>query len=173
MEKKVTTHVTKGLVIALIFIVLDLVLFFAGLKLESWVGWVTALLTIGAYIWACISYANEMNNAVTFGNVFAHGFKTSAVVACIFFLYTLLFLYVIAPEFIDQVMQKQIEEAEKAGSMQEINEDAMALGKKIGKIMALVVSIIGTLFIGVIGSLIGAAIAKKNPPTPFSTQQPS
>lgn len=170
MENKPTSHVTKGLIIALFFIVLDLVAQFAGFKFDTWYSWTSSLLMIAAFAWAAISFANQMNNRVTFGNAFAHGFKTSAVVACIMFVYAILLVYVISPEMIDQMMEKELEKAAAQGKDvsegMEGNED---LVKKIVKVTMLAGTLIGTLIVGCIGSLIGAAIARKNPPTPFQT----
>ena len=173
MEKKVTSHITKGLIIALVFIILDLVAVFTDWRLHNWYGIVTGLLMLGAFIWACISYANEMNNAVTFGNVFVHGFKASAVVAVFMFVYALLLVNFISPGIIDAIIEKSIEEAQKDGKFNsdisdEELERGMELGRKIGKIGFYAGSLLMTLVIGAIGSVLGAAFAKKNPPTPFS-----
>jgi hypothetical protein len=172
-NKTVTSHITKGLIIALVLIVIDLVAMFTDLKLQSWYGWVSGCLMLAAFIWACINYANQMNNAVTFGSVFGHGFKTSAVVACFFFVYTLLVVYVIAPEFIPKMMEKQMADAEKAGKLPpNISDEDLERGKqmalKFAKIGALAGSVLVTLIVGAIGSVLGAAFARKNPPTPFS-----
>ncbi|HYC27643.1 MAG TPA: DUF4199 domain-containing protein [Chitinophagaceae bacterium] len=172
-NKTVTSHITKGIAIALILIVIDLVALFTDLKTQSWYGWINLGLMLIAFIWACISFANQMNNAVTFGNVFVHGFKTSAVVACFLFIYSLLFVYVIAPEFVTNMIDKQWDEAERTGKLpssmsSDDVEHAKEIGKKFGKMFVLAGSLLGPIIVGAIGSLLGAAFAKKNPPSPFS-----
>lgn len=169
MEKKVTSNVTKGTVIALILIVLDMVSSFADFKYATWYTWIPSLLLIAAIIWACISYANQMENAVTFGNVFAHGFKTSAVVACLVFIYTLLAIFIIFPEMKDKALEMAAIQMDKQGNNmpEETKEQALKFTEKIFVPVAIASAVLGTLIVGVIASLLGAAVAKKNPPTIF------
>jgi hypothetical protein len=168
MENKITTPITKGLIITLIGAVLDLIAGFAHIKFEDWWRWVPSIVTFGAIIWACIYYANQMEHNVTFGNIFADGFKTSAVVACLSLIYFILSVYVIFPESREILMQKAREKMEATPN---INSEQVEQGMEFYKRSFLTLSIIGiilvTLFIGVIASLIGAAVAKKNPVTPF------
>ncbi len=172
MEKKITTHIEKGILISLILCVVDLVGHFTKIYLENWFMGVSTVLTVGAIIWSVLLYGKQMNNDVTFGNLFAHGFKTTAVITCIMFVYTLLSAYVIFPDFIDQVVEKGLADARKQGTVSE--ED---LSKNIGMIKNITTItifagvVLGELIIGAIASLIGAAVAKKNPQTPFSQPQ--
>ncbi|MBI1781922.1 MAG: DUF4199 domain-containing protein [Sphingobacteriales bacterium] len=113
MEKKVTSHVTKGLILALVLIVVDVAATVLNIKYETWFKWLPTLFFCIVIIWACINYANQMDNNVTFGNVFVHGFKTSAVIACIMVLYVILSIFVLFPDQIDKVLdvaRKQMEE---------------------------------------------------------------
>ena len=48
MEKKVTSHITKGLVIALILFVLDIIAGFAHFKFATWWRWIPSI-----YITCC------------------------------------------------------------------------------------------------------------------------
>ena len=172
MEKKITTHIEKGILISLILCVVDLVGHFTKIYLENWFMGVSTVLTVGAIIWSVLLYGKQMNNDVTFGNLFAHGFKTTAVITCIMFVYTLLSAYVIFPDFIDQVVEKGLADARKQGTVSE--ED---LSKNIGMIKNITTItifagvVLGELIIVAIASLIGAAVAKKNPQTPFSQPQ--
>ena len=169
MEQKITTHIVKGILISLMLIVLDLVSQFADFKFEQWFGWTSFAITIGLLIWATVTYGKEMNNNVTFGNLFAHGFKTTAVVTCIVFVYTILSVYIIFPNYIDQLIQKGMEEAAKSGQqMPETTGEGMEMAKKITTLIVLAGVVLGELVIGSIGALIGAAIAKKNPKDPFA-----
>lgn len=171
-NKPVTSHLTKGFIIVLIMVVLDLIAGFAKIKYETWFTWIPTIILCVALIWACISYANQMNNAVTFGNVFAHGFKTSAVVACIMVLYTLLSIFVIFPETKEVAIEKAREQMEKNPDMPESAiEQGIEMTRRLFVPFAIGASLLGTLIVGAIASLIGAAVAKKNPPSPF--QNPS
>lgn len=167
-ENKIISHITKGLVIAAVYIIIDLAANFAGIKLENYYGWIMMCLLIGAIIWSCIHYGKQMDNNVTFGKVFVHGFKTSAVVSCLLFVYSVLLFYVISPELIDQMVAKGIEQAEKRG--QDIPEDSKGIMTKMTKVFVLVGAILGPLILGCIASLIGAAVAKKRPINPLTQQ---
>lgn len=167
-ENKVTSHLTKGLIISLILVVLDLISGFAKFKFEDWFTYIPTIILAAALIWACISYANQMNNRVTFGNVFAHGFKTSAVVACIMIVYTLLSIFVIFPETKDMALEKAREKMEENPDLPEdAVEQGIEMTRRLFVPFAIGASLIGTLIVGVLASVLGAAFAKKNPPTPF------
>ena len=171
METKITSHITKGLLLALVLIILSVVSHLMKFDLESWFGWVNIIIFIAVIIWAVILYGKQMDDNVTFGNLFAHGFKVTAVTICIVFVFTVLSVYVLFPETIDQFMQKGIEEAKKQGK---ITDEQIQQGGDMMKKIITISKLAGSLFInavlGAIGSVIGAAVAKKNPQSPF--QQP-
>ncbi len=171
MENKVTSNVTKGLIISLILIVLDLVAGFAHFKYASWYRWTGNLVLIAAIIWACISYGAQLNNQVSFGNIFAHGFKTSAVIACILFLYVILSVLVIFPGTKDEVLEQARKQMEAKGNLTDDQVNmALEWTKKSFWPITIAAVVLGTLILGVIASLIGAAVTKKKPSTPFEQQ---
>lgn len=171
MKSKVTSNVIKGIIIALVLVLLDVTATLGNFKYEKWYSFIPSIILIGAIIWACISYANQMDNHVTFGNVFAHGFKTSAVVACIFFIYTLLAIFVLFPEMKEKALEMALTQLESQGNMPEdAKEKALQITDKLFVPIQVAGAVLGTLIIGVIASLIGAAVAKKNPVTPFGNQ---
>lgn len=171
MEKTITTHITKGIVLALVLIVLNLIGHLLNIDLEQWFGWVNFAIFIIAIIWSVNVYGTQMNNNVTFGNLFGHGFKVAAVAIGITFLYTLLSIYILFPDSIERIMQKGIEKAVQEGKMtSEQAQQNSAMMKKIITISILAGSVFINALIGAIGSLIGAAITKKNPQDPFANQ---
>ena len=172
MEQKVSTPVQKGLIISLVLIVFGLVLYFTNQYMNKTLSYLQYVILIAGIIWSCNIYAKQMNGNVTFGNVFAHGFKTTAFVAALMAVYTLLAVKFIFPEMMDKIMEAARQEMLKAGQM---SEDQIDQGIEMGKKFFVPFAIGGIIFffalVGAIGSLIGAAIAKKNPKDPF-TQQP-
>jgi hypothetical protein len=168
MENKITTPITKGLIITLIGAVLDLVAGFAHIRYETWWRWIPAIITFGLIIWACVNFSNQMQHNVTFGNIFAHGFKTGAVVACLSLIYFLVSIYLIFPETKEISLQKARENME---ARQNLTSDQIDQGMEFVKRSYMTLSVISivlfTLVVGAVASLIGAAIAKKNPVTPF------
>ena len=171
MEKKITTHITKGIVLALMLIVIDVIASVAGFKFETWFKWLPTLFFCGVIIWACINYANQMDNNVTFGNAFGHGFKTSAVAACIMVIYALLSVFLLFPEQKEQAMEVARKQMEEKGNIPQSSIDqGIDFAKRLYIPFAILGVVIGSLLVGAIASLIGAAIAKKNPPSPFQQQ---
>jgi len=170
METKITSHIIKGLLLALVLIVISVIGQLAGLILQSWYGWISIVVFVGGIIWATIYYGQQMNNNVTFGNLFAHGFKTTAVTTCIVFIYTLLSIYVLFPGFIDQIVEKGMEKAREQGKVTEEQlQQGAGMIKKVTTITLIAGGLIGNLIVGLVGALIGAGAAKKNPnPTPFA-----
>src|SRR3954468_15903061 len=101
MEKKPTSHLVKALIISLIIIVISIAANFAGTDFAQYGSYASYLVLIIGVIWACINYGNQMNHRVTFGNVFSHGFKTTAVVTLITIAFVFIF-FMIFPDIKDK-----------------------------------------------------------------------
>jgi hypothetical protein len=171
MEKKVTSVLTKGLIIALALFILDLVAGFANFKFATWFRWIPTVILFVAVLWACFSFASQNNNNVTFGNIFGHGFKTSAIIACLSIIFTMLSAFVIFPETKDIALEQARKSMEEKGNL---TEDQISAGLEMTKRLFLpflmLGVIFGTLIVGLVASLVGAAIAKKNPQTGLENQ---
>jgi len=168
MEKTVTTPVVKGLIIALILIVLSVVAHYTGQSQSTWAKWLPACILLGAIIYSCIMYANQMDGNVTFGNIFGNGFKTGAVATCILLVFTVLFIY-LNPSIKEEAMETARAEMAKNPNASEADmEKGLSVMQNFFYVFVIGSIIVIDLFIAVIGALIGAAAAKKNPnPTPF------
>ncbi|SFQ35463.1 DUF4199 domain-containing protein [Parafilimonas terrae] len=171
MENKVTTPQVKGLIISLILIVYGLIIYFVDGMKHPELSYVQYALFLAGIIWACVTYSNQLNANVTFGNLFAHGFKTTAVITVIVLLYTILAFKVLFPEMIDKSieMTRQKMEADGKASDSQIDQ-AISMMREHYVLFAVVGVIVGFAIIGAISSLIGAAIAKKKPQDPFGNQ---
>lgn len=172
-QQKIMTHITKGLIIGLIAIVMGIAAYMGGFDQQSWYRWTSTLIMCGLIIWACIYYAQQLDGRVTFGNVFAHGFKTSVVIALLIVIYFILSTTIIFPEMKDKAIETAREQMEKDGKMSEeqINQ-GLEIAKKFFIAFGIGGVILGTLIAGAIASLIGAAAAKKKPVNPLD-QLPS
>jgi hypothetical protein len=167
-EQKIMSHFIKGLLISLIIIVLGVAGYVAGIAMESWYNWAVNGIMFIAIIVACIYYANQKDGYVTFGNVFSHGFKTSAIIALIMVVYTLLSISVIFPEIKEKSIEVAQQRMEEKGNMTDDQiETAIAFTKKFFLVFAVFGAMIGTIIFGLIASLIGAAVAKKKPMNPL------
>lgn len=171
MEQKVVTPQVKGIIISLILIVYGIVIYFVDGMKHPELSYVQYALFLAGIIWACVSYSNQLNANVTFGNLFAHGFKTTAVVTVIVLIYSILAFKVLFPEMIDKSieMTRQKMEAEGKASDSQI-EQTVSMMKEHFVLFAVVGVIIGFAIMGAISSLIGAAVAKKKPQDPFGHQ---
>jgi hypothetical protein len=170
METKVTSPAIKGIILSLILIVFSLVTIYTNQMENKALGFVPILIFAAGIIWGCINYANQMNNNVTFGNVFGHGFKITAAVVALMTIYTLLLFLLIRPELQEYSLEKAREAMEKNQNMSEGDMDnALAMTKRLMMPMMIGVIILMYGIGGCIASLIGAAVAKKNPnQTPFN-----
>lgn len=170
METKVISPAIKGTILALALMAFSLVTYFLGQAGNKSLSYISLLIFGAAIIFSCIYYAKQNNGNVTFGNTFADGFKTSAAASAISLVYMYLAFKFIMPDVIDL----SIEEARKGMaenknlSSEQVNQ-SLAMMEKFFIPFAIGGALFMYLLIGVIASLIGAAIAKKNPePSPFA-----
>jgi NADH:ubiquinone oxidoreductase subunit 6 (subunit J) len=169
MEEKIVQPWMKGLMISLVLIVLGIGLYLSGLWLNKAVGYIQYCIIIAAIAWCCVHYAKQMNGDVTFGNVFAHGFKITATIIVITAVYSVIAMNFLFPEMIDKIIENAATEMEKNKKLtDEQIKQALDMTRKFMMPFAIGGIIIMTGIIGAIGSAIGAALAKKTPKTnPF------
>ncbi|MEI6583739.1 MAG: DUF4199 domain-containing protein [Chitinophagia bacterium] len=168
MEQKITPPWTIALVTSLVCIVINMIIFVSNQLMNKSLSYITLIIVVGAIIGGCIYYAKQMNGQVTYGNVFAHGFKITAGIAALMSIYTIISVKFIYPEIIEMTVDAARAEMEKKGKVPTDQMD-MALGflRKFFLPSAIAGSLFGTALIGAIASLIGAGLAKKNPISPF------
>ncbi len=172
MEEKIITPVQKGLLITLVLIILGLAIYFSGQLGNKSLSYLQYLAFTGGIIWGCVYYAKQMNGNVTFGNVFAHGFKTTAFIAAAMAVYTFFSVKFLFPDIIDKTV-------EIAGSQMRENKDltddqieqALKMTREYFVPFATGGLLLMFSILGAISSLIGAAVAKKKPQDPFAQPQ--
>lgn len=164
MEQKITQPWIKGLIVSLILIIYGIVLYFTGQSQNKSLGLLQLVILVIDLIISCIVFAKQQNGNVTFGNVFAHGFKTTAAIIVIMVLYTVVSINFLFPEMIDLAVNQARIDMEKRG---DLNDDqitqAIQMSRKFFTPFAIGGIVLGFGIIGVIASLIGAGVAKKNP----------
>jgi len=167
-EKKITTHVTKGLLVALILIVIGVIAHFAGIETQSWYRWLPLVILLVAIIWGCTNYSSQMNGQVTFGNVFGHGFKMSAVITVILILWGIISVVLIFPDSKEKAIETARQQMEDSGKLTDSEiEQRLEFTRKFFLLFVVLFTLIGTLIVGAIASLIGAGVAKKKPVNPL------
>lgn len=171
MEKKVTSPAVKGIIISLVLIVFALIVMFLDLSRNKGIAAVQFLIFIAAVIWSAISYANQMEGDVTYGNVFGHAFKVVAAITAIMVVYTVISLKLINPEQLEQGMQEARANMEAKNMSEDQIDNAIGIARKFAMPFAIGGVLIMFMFVGLIAALIGAAVAKKNPRDPFVQPQ--
>jgi formate hydrogenlyase subunit 3/multisubunit Na+/H+ antiporter MnhD subunit len=164
METKPTSHIMKGLIISLVMIIFGLVLYFTGQSQNKALSWLQFVILVAGIAYSCILYAKQMDGNVTFGQDFAHGFKTTAVIIVIFAVWTFISMKFIFPDMVDKAIETARAEYEKQGKL---SDEQISQALEIIRKFAAIGAVAGIIFmfgiIGAIASVIGADVAKKNP----------
>ena len=172
METKIVQPWMKGLILSLITITYGIALYLTDLWQNKSLGYISYIVIIGGIIWSCIHYAKQMDGNVTFGNVFAYGFKVTATLIVLTVVFTFLEMKVIFPEMIDKILEMTAKEMEKNKNLTDAQAKT-ALDMTAKFILPFMIGGIILMYgiIGAIASAIGAGVAKKNPhATPFDQQ---
>lgn len=172
MEKKPVPAYVPGILVALLSIVIFLAYYFMGRTFEKDVfAYLPLLVFLGFIIGYIIKFANDNDGNVTFGKCFGYGFKIAAVAALIYFAFSLIFIFAF-PDLKTQYLQFIRIEMEK--NPQNFSDDqidqSLQVMSKFFTVSFLGGGLFGNLLMGVIASLIGSAVAKKKPQSPFSPQ---
>lgn len=167
--------VRYGLIAALLLVVVGLV--FQALDLVDYSGKSTAMSWVANFInWGILAAAmvmavrkhrdEELGGYITFGRGFSVGFWIALVVAVVMVAWTYLYFTVIAPDTIDSILEMTKERMAEQQGMSDSDID-QALGMVSWMFSPLWMSVVGgggMLVMGIIISLIVAAVMKKNPP---------
>ena len=164
MEKKTLSNINAGLILFLVMAIYTLIINLGNLQGNMALNWLSYLIVIGGIVIFVIRYAKDMEGNVTFGNLFGYGFKICAILTVFYIVFMVLF-YLIFPEYKEQFFelttQKAIERAKGRDT------ENVLKGIEMLKRFFWVGLIAGIMFsfalMGVIGSLVGAALSKKNP----------
>lgn len=163
MQPTVTPISTKGILIALLLIIVMLATIFLDVDPKSPIQYLGIIIYLGGIIWSVLSYGKQIDYNGTYGKYFTHGFKIAALVTVIMviFLAVLILLY---PQYKETMMETTREALSKNKSMtpEQISQSVAGYER-----MFMVISIGSTLFfyiiMGVIASLVAAAFTKRNP----------
>lgn len=164
MNPLVQTHKTYGLIIGLVLSVLSFGLYIAGLNQTSGIQYIGYLIFLAGIVMNAFAFSKANDHYVTFGNVFGSGFKASAIVALILTAASLIMVFVF-PEMKDEAIEMARTQMEKDGQLgEDMIETSLDFTRKYFTPFMIAGAIFGTLFQGVLFSLIGAGIAKRKGP---------
>lgn len=171
MEKKMTSPAVKGVIISLFLIVFGLVIQFLNLSGNTSLASIPYIILFAGIVWSAISFAKQMNGNVTFGNIFAHAFKTAAAATAITIIFTIISINFISPEIKNITIERARSEMEARNLSDDQIDTQINLLTKYFVPMTAGLTMLFFLITGVIAALIGAAVSKKNPPQgPFAQQ---
>ena len=153
------THIKKGLIIALVLIVIDIALQLTQNKFQPWVSYVnSAILFVGVIVGINIK-ETEGNDKIVFSNLFGYGFRIAVVTVCVLFLYTILSVYVVFPGYLSDLYQQSIIEAQKLPNFSASNASAnKEMAMKVMRISLLSAVVLFNLAVGIAGALVGSLI---------------
>lgn len=161
----VQTHKTYGLLIALAMIIISVLLYVTDLTFKNqWMGMIGFIPYIIGVILNAQAYSKANDHHVTFGQVFSSSFKACAITTIVVIAWTLLSAYLIFPEMIDKMMEQSAEQMYANPEMTEQQiETALDVSRRFMIPLMIGTIMFGYMFSGAIFSLIGAAVAKKDP----------
>lgn len=165
-QKKPINHIVAGLIIGLVLIAYSCALYFTNIQQTGIYGWLPIIFIIIGLVIFVNLYGKALNNQVTFGNLFAYGFKTTAFLILVVIAFTIVF-FLAFPEIKEKALESARQRMEERGNL---TPDEIDKGIETVRKMFWVYTIGGVLLIyaiiGAIGSLIGAAITPKKPVNP-------
>lgn len=156
-------NLTNGVIFALIGVVYTLVIYFLDLSFNKVQGWVFLVVQIIVLFFLVKSYRDNFKyGAITYGEALGAGVIIFLYYAIIMAVFTYILYAVIDPDLIDKQLAFAEEEMIKRGIPESAIEAGMKVQAKIMKpaIMA-PLSILGSMFQGLIMSLIVAAFVRK------------
>jgi hypothetical protein len=170
MEPKKVTHLMAGGILAGVLILYSVILIVTDQLANQSLTWISYVFMIGLLIYFIREFGKANENNKTFGELFSFGFKASAFATIILLAFQVIF-NLLFPETQERIMEISREKmAEDPRVTDEQIEMALSFTKKFYLVFLIAGTIFSTLIFGAIGSLIGAAITKKNPTSPFQNQ---
>lgn len=162
-KKEPKTYLNYGILTGVIMVVLFVLYYVFGLYTNTKLGFIPIIIFMVLIIVAQINHAKAVNGDITYGNLFAAGFKATCAATAIYVLFMIIFL-ILVPSYKDAILEIQSQKMMAKGLSADQAGKAIERGRKIFNVFAVSGAIFFNLIVGCIASLIGAAIAKKNPP---------
>ena len=168
--KKPVTHFMVGLVIAAIMIIYSMFLTFMDLTGNQALGYISVLILMAGIVFFVTQYGKSVDHTATFGQLFAFGFKATAIATLVVIAFQVIFFFIF-PEYKEKIIDISREQMLKQGNVPEAQiEPALDMVRKFFWVGLIGGSLLFNLISGAIASLIGAGITKKIPQTPFQQQ---
>lgn len=164
MENKTLSNVKAAFIVFILMVIYTLVISFGGLQSNTKLPWISYIIIVIGIMALVMKYGKDLQNNVTFGNLFAYGFKTVATLIIFYVAFTVVF-YLIFPEYKLRLLEIMKENALKNATPdnQEQVEKGINIMQRFFWVAMIAGIIISFAILGVIGSLLGASFSKRNP----------
>lgn len=170
--QKPISHISAGLIMAGILVVFSTVISFMNLSASPGVSFIQPVIIIVGLIMLIRTYGKANGYSLSFGNLFAYGFKTTAVFTIISIVFSVLFL-LLFPDLKEKSFEMAREQMEANPNISEDQIDqAIDMSRRFFWVGVIGGSMIFMIITGAIGSLIGAGVTKKQPQNPFDQSRP-
>jgi Protein of unknown function (DUF4199) len=161
MNNKIS-HFITGLIIGCALILFNVILIIFDLNGNTKYSWIGSLILIGLLIYFINEYSKAENFKKTFGELFTYGFKSSSIITLLLSAFMVTYT-MIFPDSIEKAVNIAREQLELRQNLSEEQIDVVLTFTRKYYLPSLIGgTIFSTILIGVFGSLIGAAVTKKN-----------
>lgn len=175
MEKKVTSHILKGLIISVILVLYYIIIEYLNLGLNKFSTLILIFILFGGLVVSAYIFAKQQNYNVKFGNLFAHSFRVNAIIVLVILFWTVISMkFIFKNQVTDAINQYSQSLASDSNLSNTQRENAINNYKKILVPLSMGKTIFIYGILGAIGSLIAASVVKKNPTSsnPFQENKP-
>lgn len=154
-----------GIILGLISITYFVILNIAGLVTNQIAGYVGYIFSIAIIYMAHGAFKNEGDGYMTYGQGLGLGTATSLISGVISSVFSFIYIKFIDDSFLEQIMDKAVEDMEAKGmSDGEIDQAMEITSMMMNPIGITIMGIIGAVFLGFVFSLVISAITKNTNP---------
>ncbi len=151
-----------GLIGGFVVMIISLILFFIGLQFEDWAKWISTVFMCAIIILGIKSIKDEnQNKLLTFGTLFKAGMLMTFIIAIFSVVYFFVYTNFIETNFTEKILDISRQQMAEKGLSEDQIQSGLEMTKKfISPTMMAIFSLLGTMFFGILASLLGAGIYK-------------
>ncbi|GAA4308499.1 DUF4199 domain-containing protein [Compostibacter hankyongensis] len=163
MENTTATkmHISYAITISIILILVQVIGYVFGISQENWFGYINQVLLLIGVLMEVRSYGKSEAYTASFGKLFGSGFKTTLIITLIMLVFLVVFI-LLFPDVKSRALEIAREKMEHKQLSEEQIDQGLAFTSRFFMVFAIIGSIFFNLVTGIIGSLIGAAVTKKD-----------
>ena len=156
-----------GIITAIVFIIYGLILQLTGMAANQVLGYLSYLILAVMIYLAHNAFKSSGDGFMKFGQGLSIGMVISAISGVLSGIFTFIYIKYVDDSVLKIAMDQAYDKLEQRGMSDDQIEQAMSMTEKfMTPAMILVFTIIGTLFFGLLISLVVSAITKKDNPQP-------